>query len=153
MTDDSAHMRQIQHDQIHRLQAQIALPGHRGRHAAACLAQLVKPGRSLVPMEALDALLGTLNNSESPLARQRATLELARLAEDADSSDLSDRIVPTLIAVLNPPDGRRTDVRLARQVYLALRAVATPDALTALDAYHDGLIEAKQALRPTRQTR
>lgn len=153
MADDPAHMQSIQQDQVNRLQAQIALPGHSGRHAAACLAQLAQLGTSLVPTEALDALLDTLHHSESPLARQRAVRELARLAEGADSVDLSDRIVPALIEMLNPPDGRHVDVRLARQLYLALRAIGTPDALAALDAYDDRLIEAKQAYRLTRSAR
>ena len=153
MADDSDRMRQIQHDQINRLRGQIALPDHRGRHAAACLAHLVKPGRSLLPQEALDALLGTLRDSESKVARQRAVRELAMLAENVNAVDLSDKIVPGLITMLNPPAGEKRDVLLARLVYLALRIIGTPDAFAALDAYHDHLIEAMQARRTTSQER
>ena len=153
MDDDSARMRQTQHNQILRLQEQIALPGHRGRHAAACLAHLVKPGRSLLPLEALDALLTTLQQSKSPLAKQRATRELAKLAGEADSADLSNRIVPALIAMLLPPKGQQADVRLSRHIYLALRIIGTPDALTAVDTYLEDLIEEKQRLRAIRQSR
>jgi hypothetical protein len=40
---------------------------------------------------------------------------------------------------------------LARQVCLALHIIGTPDALVALDVYHDRLVEAKQGRRATSQ--
>ena len=143
MTVNSDEMRQVQLKQVATLAEQMALPGDKGTHAAVCLAHLVKPGSSQVALEALNALLETLQQANSLLARRRAAWVLAKIAAAVNSSDLSDRIVPVMIHALNLGDPLTLDVRLARQVYLSLRQIGTPDALAAIDTYHTALIDSK----------
>lgn len=143
MTVSSDDMRQMQLKQVTTLTGQMVIPGDKGTHAAVCLAHLVRPGSSQVTLEALNALLETLKQSPSLLARRRAAWVLAKIAAAVHSSDLSDRIVPIMIETLEGSSGPRLDVRLARQIYLSLRQIGTPDALAALDTYHTRLINSK----------
>ena len=139
MTGELRHDTQIR--QIARLRQQVALPGEKGTHAAVCLAHLVKPGSSMVSGEALDTLLALLQPDQPALVRQRAAWALSKIAEAVDTSDLSERIVPGLIGVLEAPG---VDVRLARQVYVSLLNIGTPDAFAAVEAYRNRLIDAKR---------
>jgi len=140
---NSDEMRQVQLKQVTTLAEQMTLPGEKGTHAAVCLAHLVKPGSSQVALEALNTLLETLQQANSLLARRRAAWVLAKIAAAVNSSDLSDRIVPVMIHALILDEPLTLDVRLARQVYLSLRQIGTPDALAAIDTYHTALIDSK----------
>lgn len=136
-------IREIQLRQIAILKQHMSLPGEHGRHAAICLAHLVKPGNSLVRCEALNALLDAMDSINPTEMRKRAAWALGGLAAAVASYDLSERIVPTLIKALNLQDSARPDVLVAGQAYHSLLYIGTPDAVAATEAYRTKVIAAK----------
>lgn len=137
-------MRDVQYKQVVTLRQHLALPNEKSRHAAICLAHLVKPGNSLVAAEALDALLDTLASDTSPQARMRAAWALGGLAGAVSAYDLSERIVPALIGALGLNETHKPDVMVAGQAYHSLLYIGTPDAVVATEAYRAKVIAAKR---------
>ncbi len=137
-------MRDMQYKQVLTLRQHLALPGEKSRHAAICLAHLVKPGNSLVGGEALDALLDTLRSDTSVQARMRAAWALGGLAGSVSAYDLGERIVPALIGALQLYDTGKPDVMVAGQAYHSLLYIGTPDAVAATEAYRAKVIAAKR---------
>lgn len=140
-------IRDVQLKQVAILKQHMALPGEHGRHAAICLAHLVKPGNSLVRLEALQALLGALETGNPTEMRKRAAWALGGLAAAVAAYDLSERIVPALIHALNLHDTTRPDVLVAGQAYHSLLYIGTPDAVAATEAYRAKVIAAKMLVQ------
>lgn len=140
----ASQMRELQLRQVLTLKQHLALPGDRGRHAAICLAHLVKPDNSLVRNEALDTLLAALKPDNAPDARTRAAWALGGLANWVSPYELSERIVPALIEALGIKDAGRPDVRVAGQAYHSLLYIGTPDAIDATETYRARVIAAKR---------
>lgn len=137
----------IQRKQVKTLARQMGLPDGRGRHAAICMAHLVKMADLQVRQDALDTLLDVLKTGSSPEARKWAAWALGGLAGSIDPHDLSYRVVPTLISILHPVDLTRVDLRVAGQAYHSLLFIGTPDAVAAADNYKSKMIEARQQQR------
>jgi hypothetical protein len=137
-------MEALQLKQVKTLARQMGLPDGRGRHAAICMAQLVKMADSRVRQDALDTLLDVLIQGPSPEARKWAAWALGGLAGSIDPHDLSNRVVPTLISILHPVDLTRVDLRVAGQAYHSLLFIGTPDAVVAAERYKSKMIEARQ---------
>ena len=142
-------MEEIQSKQVKLLARQLALPDGQGRHAAVCLAHMVKPGNSLVAQEALNALIDALKYGDSAEGRKWAAWALGGLAASVNTHDLSDRIVPALIRVLHPVDLDRVDLHVAGQAYHSLLYIGTPDAVAAAESYKARVIEARMQQRTT----
>jgi hypothetical protein len=137
-------MENVQLKQVKTLARQLGLPEGRGRHAAICIAHLVKMGDETVRQDALDTLIDVVKQGPTPEARKWAAWALGGLAGWIDPHDLSYRVVPTLIRVLHPVDLSRVDLRVAGQAYHSLLYIGTPDAVAAADLYKAKIIEARQ---------
>ena len=128
-------MKDMQLRQVNKLAQQLLLPDESSKRAAVCLAHLVKPENSVVGREALAVLLAGLEPSKPTDTRKAAAWALAGLAPYVSTEDLSNRIVPRLIQLLDEGQPGSGDFGVARQAYQSLNHIGTPDAMMATEIW------------------
>jgi hypothetical protein len=137
-------MEELQRKQVILLTRGLGWPEGRGRHAAICLAKLVKLGEAPIRHEALESLITVVKDGSSPEARKWAAWALGGLAGSIEPHDLSYRVVPALIRVLHPVDLSRVDLHAAGQAYHSLLYIGTPDAVAAAERYKQKIKAARK---------
>ncbi len=140
-------MKNIQIRQVNKLAQQLLLPDEESKRAAICLAHLTKPGNSVVARESLTILLDALDQTKPQDTRKAAAWALASLVSHVKPEDLSNRIVPKLIQILEEYRLGDENMSVIRQAYQSLNHIGTPDAIMATETWRARVKDSRNQTR------